>query len=104
MRKNDTVVVITGKEKGKTGKVLRTEPAKNRVWVERINMVKKHQKPTQAQRQGGIVEKESPLHISNVMLYDEKAGKGTRIAFKKLDDGKKVRVSRRSGEVIEASK
>jgi len=104
LRKGDVVVVMTGKEKGKTGKVLRTEPAKGRVWVERINMVKKHQRPTQAQRQGGIVEKEAPLNVSNVMLYDEKESKGTRISYKTLDDGRKVRVSKRSGEILEAAK
>jgi large subunit ribosomal protein L24 len=103
LRKGDTVVVITGKEKGKTGKVLKIEPDKQRIWVERINMVKRHQKPTQTQKQGGIVEKESPLNISNVMLYDEKAGKGTRVSIKVLEDGKKARVSRRTGEMIGAA-
>lgn len=102
IRKGDTVQVITGKEKGKTGKVI--EIAKGRVLIQGLNMVKRHQKPTQTQRQGGIVEKESSIHISNVQPYDEKAAKGARVGVKVLEDGKKVRVSRRSGEVLEAVK
>jgi large subunit ribosomal protein L24 len=102
IRKGDTVQVITGREKGKTGKVI--EIVKDRVMVQGLNMVKRHQKPTQTQRQGGIVEKESSFHVSNVMLYDEKAAKGARVGTKVLEDGRKVRVSRRTGEVIEAGK
>lgn len=96
------VQVIAGKEKGKTGKVLEVDREAGRVLVERINFVKRHQKPTQRYRQGGIIEKEAPLHISNVMYYEEKTGKPTRIGSKELD-GKRVRVSKRSGEVLVAA-
>jgi len=101
IRKGDMVMVIVGREKGKTGKVLRTDRSKNRVWVEKLNFIKRHQKPSQQHKQGGIVEKEAPLHISNVMYYDEKVGKPTRLGSKILKDGK-VRFSKRSGEVLEA--
>jgi len=104
IKKGDTVIVITGKEKGKTGKVIELTSQGQRVRVERLNLVKRHQKPTQTQKQGGVVEKEAPLHISNVMLYDEKVGKGTRIGHKLLKDGTKVRVSRRTGETLGAGK
>lgn len=99
IHKNDMIKVITGREKGKTGRVIEVDLKKQRVLVERVNLVKRHQKPTQKYRQGGIIEKEAPVHISNVMLYEEKAGKATRIGAKVVD-GKKVRVSRRSGEVL----
>jgi large subunit ribosomal protein L24 len=101
IRKGDMVMVITGKEKGKTGKVLLVDRDKQKVLIEKINFVKRHQKPTQKIRQGGIIEKEAPLHISNVMYYDEKTAKPTRLGHKVLDDGKKVRFAKRSGEVIE---
>lgn len=104
IKKGDTVIVITGREKGKTGKVIELTNEGQRVRIERLNMVKRHQKPTQTQKQGGVVEKEAPIHISNVMLYDEKAGKGTRVGHKVLKDGTKVRVSRRSGETLGAGK
>lgn len=104
IKKGDMIVVIAGKEKGKTGKVLEVNRKEERVLVERLNMVKRHQRPTQAQKQGGIIEKEAPIHISNVMLYDEKVGKGTRVGYKTLDDGKKVRISRKTGELIGAGK
>ncbi|MFA4874892.1 MAG: 50S ribosomal protein L24 [bacterium] len=102
IRKGDIVKVITGKESGKTGRVLRVNLEKSQVWVERVNMVKRHQKPTQSHRQGGIIEKEAALHVSNVMYYDEKAGRGTRIGMKDLE-GKKVRYSKRSGEILVAA-
>lgn len=95
------VMVITGKEKGKTGKVLVVNREKSTVLIERINFVKRHQKPTQKYRQGGIIEKEAALNISNVMYYDEKLAKPTRLGHKVLDDGKKVRFSKKSGEIIE---
>jgi large subunit ribosomal protein L24 len=101
IRKGDMVMVITGKEKGKTGKVLVVNREKDTVLIERVNFVKRHQKPTQKMRQGGIVEKEAAMNISNVMYYDEKLSKPTRIGHKVLDDGTKVRFSKRSGEVIE---
>ena len=99
LRKNDMVKVISGKDKGKTGRILEIDLKNQKVLVERVNFVKRHQKPTQRYRQGGIIEKEAPLHISNVMYFEEKAGKATRIGSKVVD-GKKIRVSKRSGEVI----
>jgi large subunit ribosomal protein L24 len=101
VRKGDTVVVVAGKERGKKGKVLRVIPEKGRVVVERINMIKKHQKPTQKIRQGGIIEREGAIHLSNVMLVDPSGGKPTRVGMKALSDGKKVRVARRSGEMLD---
>ena len=101
VRKGDTVVVVAGKERGKRGKVLRVIPEKGRVVVERINMVKKHQRPTQKVRQGGIIEREGAIHLSNVMLVDPSSDKPTRVGMKALSDGKKVRVARRSGEMLD---
>ena len=101
VKKGDTVVVIAGKEKGKRGKVLRVLPDKGRVVVERLNMVKKHQRPTQKLRQGGIIEREGSLHMSNVMLVDPRGEKPTRVGIRILADGKKVRLARRSGEMID---
>ena len=101
VRKGDTVVVIAGKERGKRGKVLRVLPDKGRVIVERINMIKKHQRPTQKLRQGGIIEREGSLHLSNVMLVDPRSDKPTRVGVRALADGKKVRLARRSGEMID---
>jgi large subunit ribosomal protein L24 len=101
VRKGDTVVVVAGKERGKRGKVLRVIPEKGRVVVERINMVKKHQRPTQKVRQGGIIEREGAIHLSNVMLVDPSSDKPTRVGMKALSDGKKVRVAKRSGEMLD---
>ena len=101
VRKGDTVVVVAGKERGKRGRVLRVIPEKNRVVVERINMIKKHQRPTQKLRQGGIIEREGAIHLSNVMLVDPTSSKPTRIGMRALSDGKKVRVARKSGEIID---
>ena len=101
VRKGDTVIVVAGKERGKKGKVLRVIPEKGRVVVERINMIKKHQKPTQKLRQGGIIEREGAIHLSNVMLVDPSSDKPTRVGMKALSDGKKVRVARRSGEMLD---
>jgi large subunit ribosomal protein L24 len=101
VRKGDTVIVVAGKERGKKGKVLRVIPEKGRVVVERINMIKKHQRPTQKVRQGGIIEREGSIHLSNVMLVDPSSDKPTRVGMKALSDGKKVRVARRSGEMLD---
>lgn len=98
--KGDTVVVIAGKEKGKSGKVLEVNRERQRVLIEKINMVKRHQRPNQQNRQGGIVEKEALLHVSNVMLADPKSGKPTRIGMKVQKDGTKQRIAKRSGEII----
>jgi len=103
IRKGDMVRVMVGREKGKTGKVLRLDVKKNRIWIEHLNMVKRHQKPTQSHRQGGIIEKEAPISISNVMYYDEKAARASRVGYK-MDKGQKVRYAKRSGEVIAVAK
>jgi large subunit ribosomal protein L24 len=101
VRKGDTVMVVAGKERGKKGKVLRVIPEKGRVVVERVNMIKKHQRPTQKVRQGGIIEREGSIHLSNVMLLDPNSDKPTRVGMRALTDGKKVRVARRSGEMLD---
>ena len=101
VRKGDTVVVVAGKERGKRGKVLRVITGKGRVLVEKLNMIKKHQRPTQKLRHGGIIEREGPIHLSNVMLVDPQTDKPTRVGMRSLADGKKVRVARRSGEFID---
>jgi large subunit ribosomal protein L24 len=99
--KDDTVVVLAGKNRGKMGRVLRVIRKQNRVIVEHVNVVKRHTRPNPAKGvQGGIVEKEAPIHISNVMLVDPSSGKPTRVGHKWLADGKKVRIARRSGEMI----
>lgn len=100
VKKDDKVMVITGKDKGKTGRVIVAYPRENRVLVEGINMVKRHTKPSQQNQQGGIIEQEAAIHASNVMLLDPKSGKPTRIGYK-VENGKKVRVAKRSGEVID---
>lgn len=101
--KGDTVMVISGNSRGKTGEVLKIFLDRQRLMVKGVNMVKRHTRPTQKNPQGGIVEKEATIHLSNVMLYDAKAKKPTRIRSRKLSDekGSKVRVSVKSGEVIE---
>jgi large subunit ribosomal protein L24 len=99
IRKGDNVVVLTGRDKGKSGSVLRVFPAENRLLVQGVNMVKRHTRARPGQ-QGGIVEKENPIHASNVALADPKDNKPTRIGFK-IVDGRKVRFARRSGEIID---
>jgi large subunit ribosomal protein L24 len=101
IKKDDFVRVITGKDRGKQGKVLRVFPKEGRLIVERINMIKRHTRPTQKMQQGGIIEREGKIHISNVMLVCTKCDRGRRIGHKLLDDGKKVRVCRRCGEVLD---
>ncbi len=99
LKKGDDVIVISGREKGKQGKIVKVIPDERRVIIGGVNKMKRHTKPSR-EGAGGIVEKEMPLHASNVMLVDPKSGKGTRVGFKTLADGKKVRVARKSGEVI----
>ncbi|MCA3694456.1 50S ribosomal protein L24 [Aquidulcibacter sp.] len=99
LKKGDKVVVLTGKDKGKTGEVVKVLPKENGLVVQGVNMVKKHQKQTQAQ-EAGIRAFEAPLQISNVAYMDPTDGKPTRVGFKTLDDGRKVRFAKRSGEVI----
>lgn len=101
VKKGDQVIVITGKDKGKKGRVLACYPKESRILVEGVNMIKKHQKPNQANPQGGIITKEAPIHSSNVMLIDPKSGGPTRVGYKVLDNGKKVRVAKKSGEVLD---
>jgi large subunit ribosomal protein L24 len=100
VRKGDTVLVTTGKDKGKKGKVISVEPDKSRVIVEGVNIVKRHTKPTQKAPQGGITEKPAPVHSSNVMLFCTKCNSPTRISKKPLGDGKKVRVCKECGELL----
>jgi large subunit ribosomal protein L24 len=100
VKKGDTVYVVSGKEKGKTGRVIKVLRSKNTALVEKLNIVKRHQRPTQANPTGGIVEKEAPIHISNLMLFDDKEKKPARIGRKTLSTGEKVRYSKRSGEEI----
>lgn len=101
IKKNDTVMVIAGKEKGKTGKVMRMITKKDRVIVEKLNMVKRHMKPGPQNRQGGILEKESPIHVSNLMLVCTKCTDPTRVGYKILDDNRKVRYCKKCNEVID---
>jgi large subunit ribosomal protein L24 len=100
IRKGDMVQVIAGDDKGKVGRVLSVDEAKRRVIIEKVNFVKRHTKARRAGVQGGILEKEAPVHLSNVMLYDPKAGRGVRVGVRTLADGTRERVSRVSGEVI----
>ena len=100
IKKNDQVTVIAGKDKGKTGKVLRVFPKKSRALVESINMVKKAQRRTQENQQGGFIEIEAPIHISNIMLTDKKGDKITRLGAAFDKSGAKKRISRKSGEAI----
>jgi large subunit ribosomal protein L24 len=100
IKKGDRVIVLAGKDKGRQGPVLKVLPKDDRVFVGGINMVKRHTRPTQADPQGGIKNKEAALHISNVAFVDPKSGEPTRVGFR-LQDGKKVRVAKKSGEVID---
>jgi large subunit ribosomal protein L24 len=100
IRKGDRVVVRTGRDKGKVGEVLRVYPEDNRALVQGVNLARRHQKQTAGQ-EGGIISKEMPIHISNIALRDPKDGKPTKVGYKLLKDGKKVRFARNSGEVID---
>ncbi len=100
IRKGDIVMVIAGDDKGKTGRVLSVDEAKYRVTVEKINYVKRHTRARSQNQPGGIIEKEAPLHISNVMLFDPKAGRGVRVGVRLTKDGKRERISRATGDAI----
>jgi large subunit ribosomal protein L24 len=103
IRRDDEVIVISGKDRGKRGKVLRVVPKQDRVFVEGLNIVKRHQRPTQTaggQQAGGVIEREGPIHVSNVMLIDPKDGKPTRVGIQ-IEDGKRLRVSKRSGQRLD---
>ena len=99
IRKGDKVVVLTGRDKGRSGEVIEVRPSESRALVRGVNMVKRHQKQT-PQREGGIISKEAPIHLSNIAVADPKSGKPTRVGFKIMNDGRKVRVAKRSGEQI----
>lgn len=101
IRKGDEVVVIAGKDLGKRGKVLFVDPKKGRVKIEKINLIKRHVKPGQKHPQGGIIEKEGTIHISNVQLWDPKASAPCRTRVRSLEDQRKVRVSTKTGETFE---
>lgn len=101
VKKDDVVIVITGKDKGKKGRIIAAYPRENRVLIEGVNLVKKHAKPSQQNPQGGILTQEAPIHVSNVLLVDPKTGKPTRIGYKVLENGQKVRIAKKSGEVID---
>lgn len=100
IRKGDTVVVITGKYKGRRGRVLRVSPKKQRLIVEGVNMCKKHQRPSDRNTQGGIVEREAPIHMSNVMPWCDSASKPSSIVMKRLEDGSRVRMFKVNGETL----
>jgi large subunit ribosomal protein L24 len=100
IRKGDKVVVLTGRDKGRSGEVIEVRPTESRALVRGVNMVKRHQKQT-AQREGGIISKEASIHLSNIALADPKSGKPTRVGFKIMNDGRKVRVAKRSGVEID---
>jgi large subunit ribosomal protein L24 len=100
IKKGDTVIVLTGRDKGRSGEVLRVIPSENRVVVDGVNMVKKHKRPSPASA-GGIESMAAPIHISNVAHKDPQSGKATRIGFRILEDGRKVRFAKASGEVID---
>jgi large subunit ribosomal protein L24 len=100
IKKGDRVVVTTGRDKGKTGEVRQVMPTEDRAVVAGVNLVRRHTKQT-AQSEGGILTKEAPIHLSNLAIADPKSGKATRVGFKILDDGRKVRVAKRSGDLID---
>ena len=100
IRKGDKVVVLSGKDKGRSGEVIKVMPVEERALVRGVNMVTRHQRQT-AQQDGGLVRKEAPIHLSNIAVADPDSGKPTRIGFKTLEDGRKVRFAKRSGETID---
>ena len=103
IRRDDEVIVISGKDRGKTGRVLRVDPKKSRVFVEGLNIIKRHQRPSalNPNAQAGVIEREGPIHVSNVALLDPKDNKPTRIGSTVTSDGKRARVARRSGTQID---
>ena len=101
IRKGDKVIVLAGRDKGRTGEVIAVHPTEGRALVRGVNMVKRHQRQT-PQNEGGIISKEASIHLSNIAIADPKDGKPTRVGFKTLDDGRKVRFAKRSGDPIDA--
>src|SRR3954451_11601517 len=102
IKKGDRVQVLAGRDKGKRGEVIAVMPTESRALVQGVNVVKRHRKPQGLNQPGGIQEKEAPIHLSNLALIDPKSDKPTRVGFKLLEDGKKVRVAKPSGEVLDA--
>lgn len=100
IKKGDKVVVLAGRDKGRSGEVVQVMPKEDRALVRGVNLVKRHQRQT-ANQEGGIISKEAPIHLSNLAVADPKDGKATRVGFKTLDDGRKVRVAKRSGDLID---
>ncbi|MBI4557251.1 MAG: 50S ribosomal protein L24 [Candidatus Hydrogenedentes bacterium] len=100
IRKGDTVVVISGRQKGRRGKVLRVFPKRDRVLVQGVNMIKRHQRPSTRNQRGGIVEREAPVHLSKVMIWCEAAGRPSRVIMKRLEDGTRVRTYKVNHETI----
>ncbi len=103
IRRDDTVVVISGKDKGKTGKVIRVDKERDRVYVEGLNIVKRHQRPNplNPNAQAGVIEREGPIHISNVALLDPRENKPTRVGIVRREDGRRIRVAKRSGTELD---
>ena len=103
LKTDDTVIVISGKDKGRTGKILRVEPSKDRVYVEGVNIIKRHTRPNPARpnAQVGVIEREGPVHVSNVALLDPKDRKATRVGTRRTEDGKRMRVTKSSGTEID---
>ena len=103
LKADDTVIVISGKDKGKTGKIIRVEPSKDRVYDEGVNIIKRHTRPNPARpnAQVGVIEREGPVHVSNVALLDPKDRKATRVGTRRTEDGKRMRVTKRSGTEID---
>ena len=104
LRKGDEVRVVGGEDRGKTGKILKVFRDKNRVTVEGVNFIRRHTRPSQSNPQGGIVEREAPVHASNVMVVDPRSGRPTRVGARVLEDGTRDRIARRSGEVLPSGK
>ena len=101
VKKNDLVMVVSGKEQGKSGRILKVLPEKEKVIIEKINFIKRHARPHGKQRQGGILEKEAPLHLSNVMLLCEKCNKAVRVGHRVVEGNKKARYCRKCGEILD---
>jgi len=101
VRKGDMVKVVSGNDRGKVGKILKVFPEKNRVIIEGVNLIKKHSRPTQKNRKGGIIEKEGTINASNVIFFDNRSNTVARVGYSVLTDGKKVRLNKKTGEIIE---
>jgi len=101
LKKGDTIKVISGNDRGKVGKILKVFPETNRIIIEGVNLIKRHTRPTQKNRKGGIIEKEGPIDSSNVIYYDNRSNTMARLGHRILTDGKKVRINKKTGEIIE---